>query len=82
MFKVPKLIETDSCCCSVGKSYQTLCDPMDSSILGSLSFTISQTLLKLMSIESMMSSNSIMLSFNWTTHQCIVQLELTIISIK
>ena len=67
---------------SIAQSCPTLFNPVECSTLGSLSFTISQSLLKLMSIESMMSSNSIMLSFNWTTHQCIVQLELTIISIK
>ena len=41
------------CCCSVTQSCLTLCDPMDCST-ASLSFTISQRLLKLMSIESMM----------------------------
>ena len=41
------------CCCSVAKSYPTLCD------LGS--FTISQSLLKLMSIESVMPSNHLVL---------------------
>ena len=38
----------------------------------SLSFITSQSLLKLMSIQSMMPSNSIMLSSNWTVHQCLV----------
>ena len=41
-------------CCSVIKSYLTLCDPRDCS---TPNFPISQTLLRLMSIESMMSSN-------------------------
>ena len=44
-------------CCSVSKSCLTLCDPMDCSIPGFLSFTISRSLLKLMSIELVMSSN-------------------------
>ena len=35
----------------------TLCDPMDCSTLGSLSTTNSQSLLKFMSIESVMPSN-------------------------
>ena len=44
-------------CCSVLKSCLTLHGPMDCSTPGPLSFTISQSLLKLMSIESMMPSN-------------------------
>ena len=44
-------------CCLVAKSCPTLCDPMDFTMPGFLSFTISQTLLKLMSIESVMPSN-------------------------
>ena len=43
--------------CSVTKLYPTLCDLMDCSTLGSLSITISKSLLKLMSIESMMPSS-------------------------
>ena len=43
--------------CSVIKSYLTLCVPMDCSTPGSLSFTISWSLLKLMPIESVMLSN-------------------------
>ena len=39
------------------KSYLTLCNPKDCRCQASLSFTISQSLLKLMSIESMMLSN-------------------------
>ena len=39
----------------------TLCDPMDCSMPGFLSITNSQSLLKLMSIESMMSSNHLIL---------------------
>ena len=45
------------CCCSVAQSCPTLCDPMDCSTQASLSFTISQSSLKLMSIESVMPSN-------------------------
>ena len=45
------------CCCSVTQSCLTLCDPMDCSILAPLSFTVSWSLLKLMSIEGVMPSN-------------------------
>ena len=38
-------------CCSVIKSCLTLCDPMDCSTAGFLSFTISLSLLKLMSMH-------------------------------
>ena len=48
-------------CCSVAKSCPALCDPMDCSTPGFLSFTISQTLLKLMSIESVMPPNHLVL---------------------
>ena len=54
------------CCLSavvvvVTQSCLTLCDPMDCSTPGSLSFTISHSLLKLMSIESTMPSNHLIL---------------------
>ena len=49
------------CCCLVTQSCPTLCDPMDCSTPGSPSFTISRILLKLMSIESMMPSNYLIL---------------------
>ena len=39
----------------------TLCDPMDSAHKASLFFTISQNLLKLMSIETVMPSNNFLL---------------------
>ena len=52
---------TPSCCCSFAHSCPTLCDPMDCSTLGFLSFTISQSWLKLMSIESVMLSNHLIL---------------------
>ena len=50
------------CCCSVTKSRQTLCDPTDCSTdQASLSFTIFWGLLKLMSTESVMPSNHLIL---------------------
>ena len=48
-------------CCSVAQSCLNLCDPMDCSTPGFLSFTNSQDLLKLMSIESVMPSNHLIL---------------------
>ena len=49
-----------SCCCySVAQSCPTLCDPMDCQ--ASLSFTISWSLLWLMSIESLIPSNHLIL---------------------
>ena len=47
--------------CSVIKSYLTLCSPMDCSMPASLSFTISWSLLKFMSIELVMPSNHLIL---------------------
>ena len=50
------------CCCSVTKSCAILCDPIDCSTSGfPLSFTISWSLLKFMSIESVMPSNHLIL---------------------
>ena len=49
------------CCCSVVQSCPTLCDPMDCACQASLSFTISWGLLKLMSIETVMPSNHLIL---------------------
>ena len=49
-----------SCHCSVTQSRLTLCDPKDCSMPG-LSFTISRSLLKLISIESVMPSNHLTL---------------------
>ena len=46
---------------SVAQSCPTLCDPMDCSTPGFLSITNSQSLLKLMSITSVMSSNHLIL---------------------
>ena len=44
-------------CCSVSKSCQTLCNPMVAARQASLFFTTSQSLLKLMSTESVMPFN-------------------------
>ena len=54
------------CCCSVAQSCLTLCDPMGCStscllMKFSLSFTISWRSLRFMSIESVMSSNHLVL---------------------
>ena len=46
---------------SVAQSWPTLCDPMDGTMPGLLSITNSQSLLKLMSIESVMPSNDLLL---------------------
>ena len=48
-------------CCSVAKSCPFLCNPMDCSMPGSLSISNSCSLPKLMSIESMMPSNHLIL---------------------
>ena len=49
-------------CCSVAQSCLTLCNSMDCARQTSLPFTISQSLLKLMSIESVMPFNHLILS--------------------
>ena len=49
------------CCCSVAKLSLTLCNPWTAECWASLCFTISQSLLKLMSIESVMPSNHLIL---------------------
>ena len=49
------------CCCLVVKSCLTLCNHMDCSMPGFPIFTISWSLLKLMSIESVMPSNHLIL---------------------
>ena len=54
------LIGLCCCCRSVTKLYLTLRDPMDAHLFF-LSFTTSQSLLKLMSIKSVMSSNHLVL---------------------
>ena len=51
-----------SCCChSVTKSCPAFCNPMNFIMPGFLSFTISQSLLKLLSIELVMPSNHLIL---------------------
>ena len=50
-----------SYCCSINKSYLILCDPWTAACQPSLSFTVSQSLLKLMSTESVMPSNHLIL---------------------
>ena len=49
------------CYCSIAKSCPTLCDPMDCSTPGFLSFTISWSLPKFLSTESVMPSNHLIL---------------------
>ena len=49
------------CCYSVAKSCPALCNPMDCSTSDFSDFTISKSLLKLMSIESVMLSNHFIL---------------------
>ena len=51
----------NNCCCSVAKSCLTLHYPMDCSTQASLPFTLFWSLLKLMSIESVMPSNHLIL---------------------
>ena len=52
---------SQSSCCLVAKLCLTLCDPWTAAHQASLSVTISQSLLKLMSIESVMPSNHLIL---------------------
>ena len=54
-------VSSSVCCCSVAKSCLTLWDPMDAAHQDSLSFTVSWSLLKLMSIELVMPSNHLIL---------------------
>ena len=48
-------------CCSLAKSSLTLCDPMAAADQASLSFTLSWSMFRLMTIESMMPSNHLIL---------------------
>ena len=62
------------CCCSVTQLCPTLCDHMDCSTSGFLSFTISRSLRKLVSIELVMPSNHFTLlspppPLNFSQHQ-------------
>ena len=56
VFSMPSML-----CCSVTQSCPTLCDPMDCSMPGFPVHHISQSLLKYMSIESVMPSNHLIL---------------------
>ena len=47
--------------CSLTQLCLTLCDPMDCSMQACLSFSVSRSLLTLMSVESVMSSNHLVL---------------------
>ena len=63
-FPVSWKIYDNSCsyiCFSVAQSCPTLCDPMDCRTQASLSFTNSQSFLKLMSLESVIPSNHLIL---------------------
>ena len=70
-------------CCSVAQVCPTLCDLGTAAHQVSLSFTISQSLFKLMSIESVMPSNHLVLSspspiaFNLSQHQSLLSGEST-----
>ena len=55
--------EAGSCCCSVAKSCPTLWDPWTAAHQASLSLTISQSLPKFTSIESVMPSNYLILCY-------------------
>ena len=50
-------------CCSVAQLCPILCNTMDCTRQASLSFTVSRSLLKLMSVESVMPSNHLILCF-------------------
>ena len=54
--------------CSAAKLCQTLCDPFDYRCQAPLSSTVSQSLLKFKSIESVMLSNHLILSARETTN--------------
>ena len=60
LFFIKHLIQC-YCCCSVTQLCPTLCDPMDCSMSGISVLHISWSLLKLMSIESVMPSNHLIL---------------------
>ena len=73
-YKWQKFKRHETCCCSFGKLCLTLCNPWTVARQASLSFTISQSLLKLMAIELMMPSNHLILlspspAFNLSQHQ-------------
>ena len=62
-FQVHNKVNQLCCCCSVAQLYPTLCDPIDCSMPGFLSFTVSWSLLKLMSIKYVMPSNHLVLCY-------------------
>ena len=55
------VLNTYCCCCSVAKSCPTLTTPWTAACQDSLSFTVSQSLFKLISIELVMPSNHFIL---------------------
>ena len=57
----PSLCPVETCCCSVGQS--CLCDPWTAAHQASLSFANSWSLLKLISVESVMPSNHLILCY-------------------
>ena len=61
LIAVYNILQFNICCCSVLKSYPTLCNPMDCSTPYSSVLHISWRLLKLMSIESVMPSSHFIL---------------------
>ena len=62
LITLPKITQTFfHCCCSAPQSCPTLCVPWTATCQASLSFTISLSLLKLTSTESVMPSNHLIL---------------------
>ena len=62
-FQVQNKVNQLCCCCSVAQLYPTLCDSIDCSMPGFLSFTMPWSLLKLMSIKYLMPSNHLVLCY-------------------
>ena len=56
-----KILSFTGGCCPVAKLYPTVCNPMDCSAPGFLSFSISRSLLTLMSVMSVMPSSHLVL---------------------
>ena len=61
LWSLTQTFQSELCCWSVAQARSTLCDPMDAACHASLSCTLSWSLLKLMSIESMIPSNHLIL---------------------
>ena len=57
-----------SYCCSVAKSNLALCDPLNCGTQAPLSFTISQSVLRFMSLESVMPSNYLIHVIPFSSH--------------